>query len=438
MDAQQRDALRREAELVAIQQFGTSSTAEVESVLAVLAYEQTLAQKHGKNQRAGYTWRMMREKGILPAVEQVVQRDAETVGYQSLVGMGLQDFAFESVVIRHAASFSREAVVRSRTRLTQIQNELAGKPRYWWVNHKQTYKAELEGGYIWSPKTKSNGHQHQSYTNLTLVRPGDVVLSYAGAEIRAIGVATSSFQERPKPESFGQAGQNWSDIGWLVPIKWSVLASPISPKSHLAEIKEHLPTKHSPLQSNGNGNQSCYLASVSAELGEIILKLAAESDASIPGRVQELQDECNADAVEQEIKDDKSLSETERNQLVYARVGQGLFRQRVLKIEKACRLTGVSDERFLIASHIKPWKDCANEERLDGHNGLMLAPHVDKLFDRGWISFDDNGDLLVADDVPGAVMNAWGFSAGLNVGSFSAKQKAYLEHHRTAVFRGGE
>ena len=57
--------------------------------------------------------------------------------------------------------------------------------QYWWVNHKQTYKAELEGGYIWSPKENQNGARNQTYINLTLVRPGDVVVSYAGAEIRA-------------------------------------------------------------------------------------------------------------------------------------------------------------------------------------------------------------------------------------------------------------
>jgi putative restriction endonuclease len=66
----------------------------------------------------------------------------------------------------------------------------------------------------------------------------------------------------------------------------------------------------------------------------------------------------------------------------------------------------------------------------------MLAPHADKLFDRGWISFADNADLLIAADTPLAVMNAWGLSAGLNVGAFSAKQRTYLQYHRELIFRG--
>ncbi|WP_270830506.1 hypothetical protein, partial [Aeromonas sp. QDB63] len=59
---------------------------------------------------------------------------------------------------------------------------------FWWVNHKQTYSAEVGGGYIWSPKTNRNGSKNQTYINLTLTRPGDVVISYAGGLIKAIGL----------------------------------------------------------------------------------------------------------------------------------------------------------------------------------------------------------------------------------------------------------
>ncbi|MGK9064596.1 HNH endonuclease [Stutzerimonas chloritidismutans] len=308
--------------------------------------------------------------------------------------------------------------------------------RYWWVNHKQTYKAELEGGYIWSPKENQNGSRNQTYINLTLVRPGDVVISYAGAEIRAIGVATGAHQEKPKPKAFGQAGQNWSETGWFVPVEWSVVSKAVSPKAHLARIVDLLPEKNSPLQRTGNGNQSCYLASISSDLGSLILSLIRAADTAVVDRVKELEDQLKADEVEQVIQDDEALSPTEREQLVRSRVGQGAFRLHVMAVEKACRLTGVADGRFLIASHIKPWRDCTNAERLDGDNGLMLAPHVDKLFDRGWISFADNGDLLIAADAPLAVINSWGFNAGLNVGAFSAKQRGYLQYHREVILRG--
>ena len=87
-------------------------------------------------------------------------------------------------------------------------------------------------------------------------------------------------------------------------------------------------------------------------------------------------------------------SSTERDALTKARLGQGLFRHRVADLEPACRVTGLARQEFLVASHIKPWRSCANSERLSGSNGLLLSPHVDKLFDRHWISFDSAGELI--------------------------------------------
>lgn len=147
----------------------------------------------------------------------------------------------------------------------------------------------------------------------------------------------------------------------------------------------------------------------------------------------ELDEQEQADEQQRNIEQDVDLTATEKKTLINARIGQGQFRQSASRIEPSCRLTGISDLNFLIASHIKPWKDCNNQERLDGENGLMLAPHIDKLFDRGWISFSDKGDLLFA---PGAenVMAAWNIDAIKNVGQFRPEQCHYLAHHRSKVF----
>ena len=67
-----------------------------------------------------------------------------------------------------------------------------------------------------------------------------------------------------------------------------------------------------------------------------------------------------------------------------------------MRIERACRITGVTTEEHLRASHCKPWRDASNEERLDGENGLLLTPNIDHLFDRGFIGFEDNGDVIVS------------------------------------------
>jgi predicted restriction endonuclease len=128
------------------------------------------------------------------------------------------------------------------------------------------------------------------------------------------------------------------------------------------------------------------------------------------------------------------LPETERRQLANARVGQGLFRNNVRLNERSCRVTGVQHLHHLRASHIKPWKDSSNEERLHGCNGLLLAPHVDHLFDRGFISFDDGGDLLISPELEPTVLEAWAITGPRNVGVFNVDQRHFLEFHRNSVF----
>ncbi len=307
---------------------------------------------------------------------------------------------------------------------------------YWWVNHKQTFQHEVEGGYIWSPKRRKDGGFNQFYENMARVVPGDIVISYAGALIKAIGVATGPAQSQGKPfHGFGgDAGANWDDHnGWLVPIEWTRLPSPIRPKDHLAQIAPLLPSKYSPLQQNGDGNQACYLAEISSELGELILSLARHADEAATGRTEELARQLADEAAERVILE-SGIQPTEKEQLIKARQGQGIFRQRVMEVEPRCRVTKVGDERFLIASHIKPWRDSTNEERLDGANGLMLAPHVDRLFDKGWISFADDGKLLTA---PAAadILAAWHIHPGLSVGRFTAGQRHYLAYHREHIFK---
>ncbi|WP_324035135.1 HNH endonuclease [Aeromonas caviae] len=306
---------------------------------------------------------------------------------------------------------------------------------FWWVNHKQTYSAEVGGGYIWSPKTNRNGSKNQTYINLTLTQPGDVVISYAGGLIKAIGLVAAPCSEKSKPSEFGSAGDSWSDTGWEVRIHWELLEKPIRPKDHMELIAPLLPSKNSPLQPNGNGNQSCYLAGISNELGNLLLSLANRVNPDFVDDIEQHQAELEGDAIEAAIKA-STLDVTEKLQLTKARIGQGHFRSNLEAIEPVCRVTGVTTKALLIASHIKPWSKCDNNaERLDGNNGLLLSPHIDKLFDRGWITFTDAGDLLCAEPSIEQALQQWGVELPLNVAPFEPKQARYLAYHRDEIFR---
>jgi len=131
--------------------------------------------------------------------------------------------------------------------------------------------------------------------------------------------------------------------------------------------------------------------------------------------------------------DDRQLEGTEKEVLVSARRGQGLFRRRVLtEWNNRCAITGYSDERFLVASHIKPWRLSTDTERLDRFNGLPLIPNLDKGFDMGLISFDSNGRVLISDELelPGVL----GITPDI-VFNGQIKHFEYLEYHRSELFR---
>lgn len=124
--------------------------------------------------------------------------------------------------------------------------------------------------------------------------------------------------------------------------------------------------------------------------------------------------------------------------LADARNGLGVFRASLEKVEGMCRATGVMDRRHLRAVHIKPWAACADHERLDGNNGLLLSPHVAHLFERGYISFADDGQMLVARQLNSTVLKRWAINAPIPARGFVPQQKPYLAWHREHVFERAE
>lgn len=313
--------------------------------------------------------------------------------------------------------------------------------RYWWVNQNQTYRHEVQGGYLWSPKRSSNGTRNPFYESMREVAPGDLIFSFIDTRISALGIAQSYCWESPKPLEFGRAGQNWANIGWKVKVSFTELINKIRPKDHIEALRLLLPQKYSPLQPNGNGLQSLYLTEIPVPLAEMLIELIGQEATLItlasrtikPSPADEL--DFWERKLEEEIANNPIVPETERLALITARKGQGLFKERVSKIESKCRLTGVENPAHLVASHCKPWRDSNNEERLNGENGLLLTPSIDHLFDRGFIGFEDNGNLIVSPVADRLSLQRMGIDTTniVNVGSFTSGQKQFLDFHRNAV-----
>ena len=300
---------------------------------------------------------------------------------------------------------------------------------YWWVNQNQTFKQEYDGGYMWSPKTNSNGGRSEYYLNMTRVIPGDWVFSYKGQRIVALGVVRSKGYSASKPKEFGDVGDNWSEEGWRVDVDYNLLHNKIQPAQNMDKIGHLLPERYSPLQKNGHGNQ-VYLCAIGDEFAETLLGLIGEDLPQVEtSQIEVLLDTALAEKLNQE----GGLTETEVEQVIKARRGQGIFRANLEKIELSCRVTGVSNSKHLIASHIKPWSKSNNRERLDGNNGLRLSPHIDHLFDKGHITFSDNGDLMFSASVDKEALEKWQIRR-MNVGTFNEHQLKYLKYHRESVF----
>lgn len=265
---------------------------------------------------------------------------------------------------------------------------------------------------------------------MTRLSAGDIVFSFAETLIRATGVVQGAAYESPKPD-FKAAGSNWSNIGWFAEVEFVPIQKPIAPKNHMDLIGPLLNQVYAPLQQSGKGNQGVYLTEVSRELGELLIELSHISMDFIWSAAAPF---SNLDDTETERMVESDESALEKVQLIKARRGQGLFKANVRLIERRCRVTGLETPRHLIASHIKPWAASNDAEKLDGANGLLLSPHIDHLFDKGFISFGDRGNVIVSNELDPSVLNQWNLNLSANVGEFESRQCKYLEYHRDEVF----
>lgn len=317
--------------------------------------------------------------------------------------------------------------------------------RYWWVNQNQTYRHEVPGGYLWSPKRNRNGARNPFYESMREAAPGDVVFSFADALIKAIGIVASHGYEAPKPMEFGNAGAYWDNIGWRVDVRFIELRLPIKPSAHMEQLAPKLPPRYAPLQRTGDGLQGVYLTRLPEDFAATLVDLLGREARNIVDGLRVADAPQPAPALgliawEQHLTEavlaDRSLPETTRQAVVMARRGQGLFKQNVQRHEHRCRLTHVDRIEHLRASHCKPWRDSTNEERLDGENGLLLTPNADHLFDRGFISFEDDGEVLVSPVAHRESLAKMGLDPRnrINAGIFSSGQRRYLAFHRESVF----
>lgn len=202
------------------------------------------------------------------------------------------------------------------------------------------------------------------------------------------------------------------------------------------------------------GHQSDYRIARAAETGEsihlfyrdvhhtpfryhgqvLVTRFSERRDAPSRFEFQLLHDLSAFDDLKVHAREMARLDSTEREQVTKARVGQGQFRENLLRMWRGCAVTGVDRPDLVRASHIKPWRMSSNEERLDPNNGLLLLPQYDHLFDAGFISFDDDGRLLESPVIADISPTLLGFERGARLRRVTDAHREFLGFHRGRLF----
>lgn len=136
------------------------------------------------------------------------------------------------------------------------------------------------------------------------------------------------------------------------------------------------------------------------------------------------------------IKNDRQIVTTEKESIIKSRIGQGEFRSGLIAYWRGCAVSGCVFTRALMASHIKPWRDADNKERLDVFNGLLLLPNYDKLFDLGYITFDRRGAMACSKLLPESERKTIGIEDKMRLIRIDDRHKPYLKYHNERCFLG--
>ena len=150
----------------------------------------------------------------------------------------------------------------------------------------------------------------------------------------------------------------------------------------------------------------------------------------------EIENKQTIDTQVKEIEEAEDTSVEKKLQLTTARIGQGKYRQDLLNLCPFCPVTLVSDDRLLIASHIKPWAKSTQEEKIDPYNGFMFTPNIDLLFDKGFITFTNDKKMLISPWLSKMTCSKLNIVPNKKYDFLPVEgRERYLEYHRNEIFK---
>ncbi|MET0265882.1 MAG: HNH endonuclease signature motif containing protein [Duganella sp.] len=293
---------------------------------------------------------------------------------------------------------------------------------FYWVNIGATHKTVIDQHFLWAPKSSVNKVGNEVtrlfWDNVGKVRQGDIIFCCYDQRISFLAIADgdSYTEERPIARSFGE----WDAIGNRVDVQIVELDRRVHRDEISSEFIARFNNRSVPsLFSNQATLNQIYMAHLPADAGMFLLEAVNQTA------------RCEEAFISSGSSEPAKISATTREALVMARVGQGRFRADLIKRWGGkCALTGLQNVNLMVASHINSWALSNNVERLDVDNGLLLAPHIDRLFDQGLISFSGDGMLQISPNLSGDDRLIFGLDKFTRIMTLSGGNLSYLERHR--------
>ncbi|WP_338718052.1 HNH endonuclease [Herbaspirillum sp. DW155] len=274
--------------------------------------------------------------------------------------------------------------------------EMGKELKFFWVNIGKSHTEAIEGQFLWAPlhsekltakgvvRTKRFSH----WDSVATVNAGDVIFCNVDRKIAYIAVAKQDAYEAAQPST--GTFTEWDAKGRQVDVEFFKLEPPISIEGDILEsFKERYNERCKPRVVTKTGSIfQGYMASLPLDAGIDLLRLAGDQEEAICTTSLHLSSPPSQQR--------RASSQTTKQALREARIGQGRFRKDLLNLWRNCPITDIQNSDLLIASHIKPWAVSSDEEKLDPYNGFLFAVHIDRLFDKGLISFDTTGKILIS------------------------------------------
>lgn len=284
---------------------------------------------------------------------------------------------------------------------------------FYWVNLGSTHNEVKDNQFLWAPHDEQRRLKHWDVVGQ--VKEGDIIFCAYGSYVHHVAIAEADAYKAKRPVT--RKNQEKGGYGYQVNIVFEQNAHPVL-KSQLApDFLSRFNESSSTKVFTNKGVAQFYMSHLSTEAGLFLLEAVGLAGGSIDTLVEEGPQQAPA--------------VTEREALVLARIGQGLFRQQLLaRWNDSCALTGLKNKALLVASHIVPWADATNAERLTVDNGLPLVVHMDCLFDRGHISFADDGELLLNDSLGEDERKVFNFARYKKINGLTEGNRYFLSQHR--------